>query len=201
MKIENRLLEETMKTRSNLPFLLILFSLFFFLVNLSSINCYAQVAPTLPPNFFTDVPSNHWAYQALLKLYQLGLITGYPDGTYKGNQAMSRYEIALVIYKLLIYLQSQINNTSTNLTNTNLTNDNFEKIIAEILQKSKLTEEELKILKDLINEFKNELISMENQYKSLELRVQALEKNQTALYVSISSLVVSIISIIIALVF
>ncbi len=199
-----------MKTRSrllfSLNFNLIVFSLLFFLFIITSINCYAQVAPTLPPNFFTDVPSSHWAYQALLKLYQLGLITGYPDGTYKGNQSMSRYEIALIIYKLLIYLQSQINSTnanftSTNLTNTNLTNDNFDKIIAEILQKSKLTEEELKILKDLINEFKNELISMETQYKSLELRVQALEKNQTALYVSISSLVVSIISIIIALVF
>ncbi len=166
---------------------------------LFSQKCFAQVSPTLPPNFFTDVPTNHWAYEALLKLYQLGLITGYPDGTYKGNQSMSRYEIALVIYKVLIYLQSQIKSTNTNLSNTNLTNSNFEQVVNEILQKSKLTEEELKIIKDLINEFKNELISLESQYKSLELRVAALEKNQTAFFISISSLVVSIISIVIAL--
>jgi len=183
-----------MKIKKNLLFFLII--ILIFTIYSSSI-CFAQVAPTLPPNFFTDVPPNHWAYEALLKLYQLGLITGYPDGTYKGNQAMSRYEIALIIYKLLIYLQGQIKNT--NLPNTNLTSSNFDQIINEILQKSKLTEEEFKIIKDLVNEFKNELISMESQYKSLELRVSALEKNQTALYISISSAVISIIAILIAL--
>lgn len=169
------------------------------LLNLFYFTCYCQTAPTLPPNFFTDVPQNHWAYEALLKLYQLGLITGYPDGTYKGNQAMSRYEIALVIYKVLIYLQSQIKTTQTNISTTNLTPTNFDQIINEILQKSKLTEEELKIIKDLISEFKNELISLESQFKSLESRIEALEKNQTALFISISSLAVSIIAIIISL--
>ncbi len=169
------------------------------LVNLYSINCFSQVAPSLPPNFFTDVPTSHWAYEALLKLYQLGLITGYPDGTYKGNQPMSRYEIALVIYKLLIYLQSEIKNTDV--STTNITPDNFDQIINEILQKSKLTEEELKIIKDLVNEFKNELLSMESQYKSLESRIAALEKNQTALYISLASSVVSIIAILIAILF
>lgn len=194
------------KERIFLSFLILILLIgLFFVDNIFSSKCSAQVAPSLPPNFFTDVPSNHWAYEALLKLYQLGLITGYPDGTYKGNQPMSRYEIALIIYKLLIYLQSQIKSANTGSNNVdqntmNLTNNNFDKIIAEILQKSKLTEEEVKILKDLINEFKNELISIEEQYKSLELRVEALEKNQLALYISVSSLVVSIISIIIALV-
>lgn len=176
----------------------ILLFLIIFMISYSN-NIFAQVAPTLPPNFFTDVPTNHWAYEALLKLYQLGLITGYPDGTYKGNQAMSRYEIALVIYKLLIYLQSQIKTTNTNISGTITNPSNFDQIINEILQKSKLTEEEMKILKDLVNEFKNELLSMESQYKSLEARIEALEKNQTALYLSISSLVVSIISILIAI--
>lgn len=169
------------------------------LLNFHSLSCFGQTAPSLPPNFFTDVPQNHWAYEALLKLYQLGLITGYPDGTYKGNQAMSRYEIALVIYKVLIYLQSQIKTSTTVVTTPNLTPSNFDQIINEILQKSKLTEEELKIIKDLISEFKNELISLESQFKSLESRIEALEKNQTALFISISSLAVSIIAIIIAL--
>ncbi len=169
---------------------------FLFLIFFTKIT-FAQVAPTLPPNFFTDVPTTHWAYEALLKLYQLGIITGYPDGTYKGNQAMSRYEIALIIYKLLIYLQSQIKDT--NIKSVENKPYNFDNLINEILQKSRLTEEEIKIIKDLINEFKNELISIEAQYKSLELRIQALEKNQTALYVSISSAIISIIAILIAI--
>ncbi|MFN3410657.1 MAG: S-layer homology domain-containing protein [Exilispira sp.] len=188
-----------MKRKIYIYIFLFIFILIINLSNIFSIICFAQTAPSIPSNFFTDVPQSHWAYEALLKLYQSGLITGYPDGTYKGNQPMSRYEIALIIYKLLIYLQSQIKNTGSTISNTNLTPENFDQIINEILQKSRISEEEIKIIKDLINEFKNELISMESQFKSLELRVEALEKNQTAFFVSIASMVVSIISIIIAL--
>jgi len=48
-----------------------------------------------------DVPSGHWAEDAVQKLVDAGLIDGYPDGTFGGNRPMTRYEYAMVISRLL----------------------------------------------------------------------------------------------------
>ncbi|WP_027461147.1 S-layer homology domain-containing protein [Deinococcus murrayi] len=50
---------------------------------------------------FTDVPAGHWAKDAVDLLVQRGLIQGYPDGTFRGNQNITRYEAALIFYRLL----------------------------------------------------------------------------------------------------
>lgn len=50
---------------------------------------------------FSDVPATHWAYDALQKLSSTGIITGYPDGTFKGKKTLSRYEIAVVTARIL----------------------------------------------------------------------------------------------------
>ncbi|MDY3973945.1 S-layer homology domain-containing protein [uncultured Veillonella sp.] len=50
---------------------------------------------------FPDVPENHWAYEFVNSLAQRGLLVGYPDGEFKGNQSMTRYEFAAVIYRAL----------------------------------------------------------------------------------------------------
>ncbi|MDL2281128.1 S-layer homology domain-containing protein [Selenomonadales bacterium OttesenSCG-928-I06] len=51
-------------------------------------------------NPFSDVPQGHWAYDAVAQLEKDGLITGYGDGTYRGDRAMSRYEMATVVAQL-----------------------------------------------------------------------------------------------------
>ena len=50
---------------------------------------------------FPDVPENHWAYEYVKKLADMGVLTGYPDGTFKGNQTMTRYEFAAITYRAL----------------------------------------------------------------------------------------------------
>jgi hypothetical protein len=50
---------------------------------------------------FSDVPKDHWAYGAVGKIAESGLIDGYSDGTFRGKQAVSRYEFAIVITKAL----------------------------------------------------------------------------------------------------
>lgn len=50
---------------------------------------------------FADVPQSHWAYQAVQNLAQDGVIQGYGDGTFRGDQPMSRYEFALLVTKAL----------------------------------------------------------------------------------------------------
>jgi len=47
------------------------------------------------------VPFDHWAYDAVQKLVDQGIIIGYPDGTFRGNRAMTRYEFAMAISRLL----------------------------------------------------------------------------------------------------
>jgi hypothetical protein len=58
---------------------------------------------------FTDVPSDHWAYQALLNLAGVhGCISGYPDGTFRGDATVSRYEFAAGLDACLGQLSEQV---------------------------------------------------------------------------------------------
>jgi hypothetical protein len=50
------------------------------------------------------VPFDHWAYDAVAQLVDAGIIIGYPDGTFKGDRAMTRYEFAMAISRLLSQL-------------------------------------------------------------------------------------------------
>lgn len=50
---------------------------------------------------FPDVPENHWAYEAVSRLAGNDIIQGYEDGKYHGERTMTRYEMAVIIYKAL----------------------------------------------------------------------------------------------------
>ena len=50
---------------------------------------------------FPDVPENHWAYEYIRELVDKGIIEGYPDGTWKGDRMMTRYEFAALIYRAM----------------------------------------------------------------------------------------------------
>jgi len=55
-------------------------------------------AVTVPK--FKDVPDDHWAASAVYDLVKLGVTKGYPDGTFRGNKPITRYETAVLISKL-----------------------------------------------------------------------------------------------------
>ena len=52
-------------------------------------------------NPFSDVPSDHWSYDAVSKLAQDGVIDGYGDGTFRGDQKITRYEMAQMVAKAM----------------------------------------------------------------------------------------------------
>lgn len=52
-------------------------------------------------NPFSDVSTSDWAYQAVSDLSDQGIVEGYPDGTFKGQQNMTRYELAQIIARLM----------------------------------------------------------------------------------------------------
>ncbi|MCH7471454.1 S-layer homology domain-containing protein, partial [bacterium] len=54
---------------------------------------------------FSDVPDGHWAYEAVDYLQQAGLVEGYPDNTFRGDRAFTRYEMAMVIARVFTKIQ------------------------------------------------------------------------------------------------
>lgn len=65
-------------------------------------SCFACAAVTVSAaNPFTDVSSDDWAYQAIASLSDEGVIDGYPDGTFRGDKHVTRYEIAQIVARLM----------------------------------------------------------------------------------------------------
>lgn len=64
--------------------------------------CFACAAVTVSAaNPFTDVSADDWAYQAIASLSDEGVIDGYPDGTFRGDKHVTRYEIAQIVARLM----------------------------------------------------------------------------------------------------
>lgn len=64
--------------------------------------CFTCAAVTVSAaNSFTDVSADDWAYQAVASLSDEGVIDGYPDGTFRGDKHVTRYEIAQIVARLM----------------------------------------------------------------------------------------------------
>ncbi|UCF09572.1 MAG: S-layer homology domain-containing protein [Candidatus Bipolaricaulota bacterium] len=69
-----------------------------------------------PPDtggLFTDVPTDHWAYEDVKYLSDRGIITGVPGGQYRGDQALDRYSAAAMIARAMRYLQNNPSSVTT----------------------------------------------------------------------------------------
>ena len=58
---------------------------------------HAQDESAQTPVAFPDVPKSHWAYEAIQRLSALGIISGYPDGTFRPNASVTRAELACMV--------------------------------------------------------------------------------------------------------
>jgi opacity protein-like surface antigen len=68
--------------------------------------CVAGSVGYAETNPFMDVPLNHWSYDAISALAARGILSGYPDGTYKGRQPMMRYEMASAVARALTVIDA-----------------------------------------------------------------------------------------------
>jgi len=73
---------------------MVILSIFIFCISVFSVSAHA--APLLD-----DVSSDHWAQNAVASLAANGIMEGYPDGLFKGDRAMTRNEMAVVLARLL----------------------------------------------------------------------------------------------------
>jgi archaellum component FlaC len=99
---------------------------------------------------FSDVPAGHWAKEAVEALAAKGILVGFPDGTYRGNENLTRYQAALIIYRLLQQIEEEL------------------KAKGESPTMEAMSSEDLEALKNAIQELAAELAA-------LGVRVSALE--------------------------
>ena len=105
----------------------------------------------------SDVRPTDWAFQALQSLVErYGCIAGYPDGTYRGNRALTRYEFAAGLNACLDQVTKLIGSSTSNF----------------------VTQEDLAVLQRLQEEFAAELASLRGRVDALEARTSELEANQ-----------------------
>jgi hypothetical protein len=97
---------------------------------------------------FSDVPTDHWAYQDIQYLAERGIITGLPGGTYKGDQAITRYQVATLVARTVRYLRN----------NTGSTN-----------------QQDLSTLEDLVYKLSERVDSTSQTSSQLQSRVNSLE--------------------------
>ena len=114
---------------------------------LAIVSVAVLAAPALSAtNPFMDVPMNHWAYDAIGQLAAHGILSGYPDGTYKGKQATTRYEMASALARALA-----------------------------VVDMTKASKQDVEMLKRLVVEFKDELEALGVKVAELDERVAILE--------------------------
>jgi len=81
-----------MSKKRKLVSLLVVFMLCFIMLNYN--------IPTKAQEGFSDVPPNHWAYEAIMDLVRRGILSGYPDGTFKPENPVKRSETAVILTKV-----------------------------------------------------------------------------------------------------
>lgn len=65
---------------------------------------------------FSDLEADHWSYEAVNKLAAVGIIEGYPDGQFKGQRTMSRYEMAVMVSRALNNIKAEMEAMDRGLT-------------------------------------------------------------------------------------
>jgi len=151
-----------------------------------------SAVPVFAQDSFKDVPDDHWAYDAVAKLQDAGLIQGYPGGLFMGKRTLTRYEFAMVIANIYDSLKSMIpKDSSGNVvmpqpvdTSKFITKNDFDNILAAYNAKADgmATKADLNAavaqmgtdIKNLNAEFRKELDSLNVRMSDLDAKISDL---------------------------
>jgi len=127
-----------------------------FAMAVATVLVFAMISPAFAQPF-ADTPTNHWAYDAIAELAAKGLVEGYPDGTFKGDRAMTRYEMAMVVARLLARIESiQIPTPAPS-------------------AKPEVTGSDIQSIQRLVNEFRAELAAKNVRLTAVEEELNAMK--------------------------
>lgn len=111
------------------------------------------MAPISSAAEFSDLPPGHWVYDAVVKLQEAGIIVPFPDGEFKGETLVTRYDVALYIDRTIDYLVS----------NVEYMNHQQAALLSELL-------------KELVSEFRTELIMLSLDIRDLERKLDEVRR-------------------------
>lgn len=114
-----------------------------------------MIAPSFAAPLFGDVPEQHWGRDAVADLAAKGILEGYPDGTFKGDRAATRWEMAVVVQRLLAKMEQE--------------------------HATFATKADLEALRSLVNSLRDELDALGARVKNLEENVAQLDTRVTEL--------------------
>ncbi len=86
---------------------------------------------------FKDLNSKHWAYEAVIKLTDMGILNGYPDGTFKGNNPVTRYQLAVALYRLVKYVDEKTSGATIS-SGTTASSEESKRVEVKILNLEKI---------------------------------------------------------------
>ncbi len=142
---------------------------------------------TLSMAAFRDIPKGHWAERYVQKLEEIGIVTGFPDGTYRGDESITRYQIAIFLVRTLDYVEQIISDKVNKLAAdtdekiSTLANriellEEYTNMIYDTLQ-TKADVSSLDELQAMIEEFKAELeVTIQDMKLVLDLHDQDIVK-------------------------
>ncbi|AZO95462.1 S-layer homology domain-containing protein [Halocella sp. SP3-1] len=133
---------------------------------------------------FKDVPTDHWAYQSVKKLVDAGLLSLHEDGTFRGQDKVSRYQLAEILARILEGINdagTQVNKNDMNLirklsvefqeelVDLAVRGDAFQEQIEELQKKDMIQDEFMTEIKDI------DIASLNNSVKKVDTRVSNVE--------------------------
>ncbi|MEN6357558.1 MAG: S-layer homology domain-containing protein [Armatimonadota bacterium] len=135
--------------------------------------------PVFAQGPFTDVPTDHWAYDAVNQLQQDGILIGYPDGTFGGKKTITRYEFAVAIARVVDYVGGNVTPPGAGVNQAQL-----DKALEGYAKKSEIptvptlanlaSKSDLDQVRKLVDEFRDELAALGVDVDALKRDVAAL---------------------------
>lgn len=140
---------------------------------------------------FADVPKDHWAYQGVSTLSQRGYVLGYPSGAFDGKHAMTRYEFAVAIARMLPQVEQMIKDQVAAATPAPAPAPDLSGLATKGDLKAFLTKDDFDTITKLVDQFAPELkmlqvdvAGLRRDLKNLTQRVSKIEDELARVQVS-----------------
>ncbi|WP_041081576.1 S-layer homology domain-containing protein [Thermotoga profunda] len=143
----------------------------------------------LAAGMFPDVPKTHWAYSYVEHLKDKGIVIGYPDGTFKGDRNITRYEEAAMISRLIGLLETEI--VAPHIADVLRVLDAISLKLGATVQKVDELEKKLNALSTTSGEIASVKSQVSDLAKSLEMLKQTVnihDKDVIKLYEAVANL-------------
>jgi|CXWL01.1.fsa_nt_gi hypothetical protein len=137
---------------------------------------------------FPDTPENHWAYEALAKMKNAGLLVGYPDGYFRGGRPASRYEMAVALHALWQHLKGMMDGYETRIKTLENQPEQDLSSIKKMLEDMRAEMAGMKAWGDDIANLKKMASTFEKELASMGVDIEALKKSVNDLAARVTAL-------------